>query len=152
MRHWICPNCQTRAIDDDGADGLSERRLGCHHCGFGYMYEILEDFFPPDQAGFLTCDREGRVLSAGKGVFELTGFGEDDLLGRHITQALQLDGSADGQDPVAFVLEWGVRKLDQHLTIHNHAGMTKQVRVDLFPGYDDEDGFMICLAPRHPGD
>ena len=53
MRHWICPNCHTRAVDDDGADGLSRQRLGCHHCGFGYMFEILEDFFPPAQAGFL---------------------------------------------------------------------------------------------------
>ena len=66
MRHWICPNCQTRVIDDDGADGLSRQRLGCHHCGFGYVFEILEDFFPPALAGFLTCDRDGRVLSAEK--------------------------------------------------------------------------------------
>ena len=23
MRHWICPNCQTRVIDDDGLEGLT---------------------------------------------------------------------------------------------------------------------------------
>ncbi len=152
MRHWICPKCQTRVIDDDGADGLSRQRLGCHHCGFGYVFEILEDFFPPALAGFLTCDRKGRVLSSGNGVFEFTGLTEDNLIGRHVTEALQLGGYQQGQDPVAFVLEWGVRKLDQHLTIHNHAGMTKQARVDLFPGYDEDDGIMICLAPRHEGD
>ena len=109
MRHWICPNCQTRVVDDDGADGLSRQRLGCHHCGFGYVFEILEDFFPPALAGFLTCDREGRVLSSGNGVFEFTGFTEDNLIGRHVTEALQLGGYEDGQDPVAFVLEWAVR-------------------------------------------
>ena len=59
-------------------------------------------------------------------MFEFTGFTEDNLIGRHVTDALQLGGYEDGQDPVAFVLEWGVRKLDQHLTIHNHAGMTNR--------------------------
>ena len=152
MRHWICPNCQTRAFDDDGLEGLTQDRLGCAHCGFGYMFEILEDFFPPALAGFVTCDNEGRILSAGKGVFELTGFSEENLLGRHATQAFQFGETENGQDPVAFVLEWGVRKIDQHLTIHNHAGMTKQVRADFFPAYDDDGGIMICLAPRHPGD
>lgn len=152
MRYWICPNCQNRAIDEDGLEGLSSQRLGCSHCGFGYMFEILEDFFPPALAGFLTCDREGRILSVGKGVFELTGFAEHDLIGRHVSQALQLGGFEDGRDPVAFVREWGVRELDLHLTIHNHAGMTKQVRADFFPGYDDDDDVLISLAPRHQGD
>jgi hypothetical protein len=152
MRYWICPNCHTRALDDDGLEGLSRQKLGCSHCGFGYMFEILEDFFPPAAAGFLTCDQEGRILSSGNGVFEFTGFAEHDLIGRHATQALQLGGFDQGQDPIAFVLEWGVRKLDLHLTIKNHAGMTKQVRVDLFPAYDEDGGIMICLAPRHQGD
>jgi hypothetical protein len=50
------------------------------------------------------------------------------------------------------VLEWGVRELDQHLTIENHAGMTKEVRADFFPGYEGEHVIMISLAPRHQGD
>jgi PAS domain-containing protein len=152
MRHWICPNCHTRAVDDDGLEGLSSDPLGCHHCDFGYMFEILEDFFPPEGAGFVTCDPDGRILSVGRGFFELTGFAEHDLLGKHVAQALSLGGFENGQDPVAIVLEWGVRKLDLHLTIHNHAGMEKQVRADFFPGYGDADGMMICLAPRHQGD
>jgi PAS domain-containing protein len=152
MRHWICPNCQTRAIDDDGVEGLSSERLGCHHCGFGYMFEILEDFFPPALAGFLTCDREGRILSTGRGVFELTGFAEHDLIGRHVSQALHFADFEDGRDPVGLVLEWGVRELDVHLTIQNHAAMTKHVRADFFPGYEEEHGMLISLAPRHPGD
>ena len=152
MRHWICPNCQTRVIDDDGVEGLSSERLGCHHCGFGYMFEILEDFFPPALAGFLTCDQEGRVLSVGRGVFELTGFAEHDLIGRHVSQALRFADFEDGRDPVALVLEWGVRELDVHLTIQNHAGMPKHVRADFFPGYEEEHGMLISLAPRHPGD
>jgi hypothetical protein len=152
MRHWICPNCQSRAIDEDGIEGLSSQRLGCAHCGFGYMFEILEDFFPPALAGFLSCDREDRILSVGNGVFELTGFAEHDLIGRHFSEALQLGGFEPGHNPIALVREWGVRQLDLHLTIQNHAGMTKQVRADFFPGYEDDDDMMISLAPRHQGD
>jgi hypothetical protein len=57
-RYWICPNCGTRAIDDDGRDGLSHQQVGCAHCGFGFLFELLEDFFPPANAGFVACDRD----------------------------------------------------------------------------------------------
>ena len=68
-RYWICPNCGTRAIDDDGRDGLSHQPVGCAKCGFGFLFELLEDFFPPASAGFVACDqrhagdlvRQGRV-------------------------------------------------------------------------------------------
>src|SRR5262249_50715788 len=109
MRYWICPNCGTRAADDDGRDGLSYQAVGCHHCGFGFLFELLEDFYPPANAGFVACDRDARVLSAGKGVFELTGYTENDLLGKHLVEVFGISGWADGQNPVDVVLEWGVR-------------------------------------------
>jgi PAS domain S-box-containing protein len=148
MRHFICPNCHTRAVDDDGLEGLSGQPLGCAHCGFGYVFEILEDFFPPASAGMITCDREGRVLSCGRGVFELTGHEDEDVMGKPVVQAFGMSGFPDGQDPVALVLEWGVRKLDQHLTIRHRSGITKHVRADLFPAYDDDGGLMVSLAPE----
>ncbi len=69
-RYWICPNCGTRAIDDDGRDGLSHQQVGCAKCGFGFLFELLEDFYPPANAGFLACDKDTRVISCGKGVFD----------------------------------------------------------------------------------
>ena len=145
-RYWICPNCGTRAIDQDGLDGLSHQAVGCTKCGFGFLFELLEDFYPPANAGFIACDRDARILSAGKGVFELTGYGEKELLGERLTEALTLSGY-EGQNPVDTVLEWGVRKLDQTLLIRHRSGIVKQVRVDLFPGYDEDGGLLASLAP-----
>jgi hypothetical protein len=129
-RYWICPNCGTRAIDDDGRDGLSHQQVGCAKCGFGFLFELLEDFYPPANAGFVACDKETRVISAGKGVFELTGFNAE-------------------SNPVSVVMEWGVRKLDQPLVLRHRSGREKAVRVDLFPAYDEDGGLLASLAPRN---
>ena len=96
----------------------------------------------------LACDRDARILSAGKGVFELTGYPEGDLLGKHLREALGISGWADGENPVDVVLEWGVRKLDQPLVMRHRAGIDKLVRVDLFPAYDEDGGLLASLAPR----
>jgi PAS domain-containing protein len=148
MRYWICPNCGARAIDQDGREGLSHQAVGCQRCGFGFLFELLEDFYPPANAGFVAYDRDARIISAGKGVFELTGWGERDLLGKPLVEALGLSGFPDGSNPVLIVLEWGVRKLDQPLEIRHRSGRTKAVRVDLFPGYDEDGGLLASLAPR----
>ena len=59
-----------------------------------------------------------------------------------------IHGWADGQDPVEVVLEWGVRKLDQPLVMRHRSGIAKEVRVDLFPAYDEDGGLLASLAPR----
>jgi PAS domain-containing protein len=146
MRYFICPNCSTRALDDDGRAGLTHQPVGCGKCGFGYLFEILEDYFPPRGAGLVTCDRDARVLSCGNGVFELTGYSEGDVLGKPLVDAFGLSGFADDTDPIPVVLEWGVRKLDQHMTLRHRSGIAKPVRVDLFPAYDEDGGLMASLA------
>ena len=80
----------------------------------------------------LACDRDARILAVGKGVFELTGFQEGELLGKDLREALALH-SPDGDDPISTVLEWGVRKLDQTLELKHRAGLVKLVRADLSP-------------------
>jgi PAS domain S-box-containing protein len=148
MRHWICPNCGGRAVDQDGLATLSYQAVGCERCGFGFMFELLEDFFPPAASGMVACDRGGRILSAGNGVFELTGYSEGDLLGKPVVEAFGLTGFPSGANPVDVVLEWGVRKLDQPLEIRHRSGRMKPVRVDLFPAYDEDGGLLVSLAPR----
>ena len=144
MRYFICPNCGSRAADDDGRAGISHQAIGCQACGFGFLFELLEDFFPPANAGFIACDRDARVLSAGRGVFEVTGYGERDLLGKRLVEAIGLQADPD---PVELVLEWGVRKLDQRLTMRHRSGIEKPVRLDLFPGYDEDGGLLACISP-----
>jgi PAS domain S-box-containing protein len=148
VRHFICPNCGSRAVDSDGLATLSYQAVGCERCGFGFMFELLEDFFPPAAAGMVACDRGGRILSAGNGVFELTGYTEGDLLGKPVVEAFGLSGFGEGANPVDVVLEWGVRKLDQPLEIRHRSGRMKPVRVDLFPAYDEDGGLLVSLAPR----
>jgi hypothetical protein len=120
--------------------------VGCNHCGFGFLFELLEDYYPPPGAGMLACDREGRILSAGRGVFELTGFAEADLMGKDLREALALTGE-NGKDPVGTVLEWGVRQMDQPMSLRSRAGLQKRVRCDFFPAYDEDGGMLASIAP-----
>lgn len=144
---YICPNCKRRFVDSDGLDGLTHQPVGCTNCGFGFLFELLEDYYPRPTTGFVVCDREGRIIAVGRGVLELTGWGERDLLGKHLEDGLELV-SPNGDDPAAIVLEWGVRKLDQELTLRTRSGRTAPVLVDFFPAYDDDGGMLVALAPR----
>jgi PAS domain S-box-containing protein len=147
MRYFICPNCGTRALDDDGLSGLTHQPVGCTKCGFGYLFETLEDYFPPSGAGMVTCDRDARVLSCGNGVFELTGYSEREVMGKPLVDAFGLtDFGSGGDDPIKVVLEWGVRKLDQHTTLRHRSGREKPITLDLFPAYDDDGGLLASMA------
>jgi hypothetical protein len=141
---FICPNCKERSIDLDGYEGFSSQAVQCRSCGFGFLYELLEDYYPAPDTGFVVCDRETRVLAAGRGVFELTGYRTADLIGRQVADALGLSDSG----PIEVVREWGVRKLGQELEIRTSAGIEKHVVVDFFPGYDDDGGLLLALTPR----
>ncbi len=144
MPFYICPRCKTRRIDHDGREGFSGEPPSCHNCSFGFMFELLDDYYPAQATGFVVCDQEARVLATGHGVFELTGFNEDDLMGRDLVEALGLSDAA----PLQTVREWGVRQLEQKLTLRTHAGLEKPVLADLFPAYDDDGGLLVALTPR----
>ena len=144
MPVFICPNCRERSVDVDGVDGFSGHVPQCRSCGFGFLFQLLEDYYPAPSTGFVVCDREARVLAAGRGVFELTGFREADLIGRDVATALALSNTA----PLELVREWGVRRLGEQLELRTRAGLTKAVTVDLFPAYDDDGGVLVALTSR----
>ena len=146
MRYFICPQCSTRAADDDGLAGLTTQPVGCEKCGFGFLFETLEDYYPPAGAGLVACDRDTRILVCGEGVFEITGYSERDVMGKPLREAFGLAPADGDSDPVAVVLEWGVRKLDQDMTIRHRSGIVKHIRVDLFPAYDEDGGLLASLA------
>ena len=148
MPHFICPNCKNRSIDDDGRAGLTRQAVSCERCGFGFLFEILDDYYPPPTAGLVACDRNGRILAAGRGVFELTGYGERELMGKDVVEAFGLDGFEEGKSPVALALEWGVRRLGEQLELRSRAGNVKPVVADVFPAYDDDGGVLVALSPR----
>jgi PAS domain S-box-containing protein len=145
---FICPNCKERSIDHDGRQGLLQQAVSCERCGFGFLFELLDDYYPSPNAGLVACDRDGRILAAGRGVFELTGFRESDLMGKDVVQAFALAGFDEGKNPVALALEWGVRRLGERLEIRSRAGSVKRVTADVFPAYDDDGGLLVSLSPR----
>ena len=142
---YICPNCKNRSVDIDGFEGFSgSDALQCRRCGFGFIFQLLEDYYPAPSTGFIVCDRDARVLAAGRGVFELTGFQEGDLMGRDVGEALTLSDP----EPIGVVREWGVRKLGLALELSTRAAIRKPVTVDLFPAYDEDGGLLVALTPR----
>ena len=84
MPVFICPNCKQRSVDNDGFEGFSAQAVSCRSCGFGFLFELMDDYYPAPTAGLVACAAEGRVLAAGRGVFELTGSRDQDLLGRDL--------------------------------------------------------------------
>ena len=148
MPFYICPNCKDRSIDIDGFEGLSRQAVACRRCGFGFLFELMDDYYPGPNTGLVVCDRAGRILASGRGVFELTGFDEGELMGNSVVEGLGLAGFAEDENPVALALVWGVRRLGEPLRLRTKAGVVKPVTADLFPAYDDDGGLLVALSPR----
>jgi PAS domain S-box-containing protein len=146
MPVFICPNCKRRAVDEDRREGLTHQPVGCSACGFGFLFELLEDYYPGPNTGLVVCDRNRRVLAVGRGVLELTGYHERDLIGHEVAQSLGLQAE-DGQDPAALALEWGVRRMGQRMRMRMRSGTEKAVTADFFPAYDEDGGLLVALSP-----
>ena len=144
MPIFICPNCKRRIVDHDGRQGLLDQAVACETCGFGFLFELKEDYYPGPNTGFVVCDQDGRVLALGRGVFELTGYRDADVMGRDVVDALGLSD----RSPAATALEWGVRRLGERLELKTRAGLTKAVTADFFPAYDEDGGLLVALRPR----
>jgi PAS domain-containing protein len=140
--NYICPKCKNRSVDLDAREGFSREAPACRRCGFGFLFELIDDYYPSPSTGFVVCDQQGRVLATGKGVFELTGYREEDLLGREVTEIVEAE-----PNPVAVALEWGVRRLGQHVALKTRAGLQKNVVADLFPALDADGGLLMALRP-----
>src|SRR6188508_3032462 len=115
MPFFICPNCGHREVSNARTAGFSTRPKGCSKCGFGFVFELLDDYYPAPNAAFFVCDRKARVIDAGRGSFELTGLTDEDVIGRPVQEVLGLQwreapvgggesSEADG-DPISTSLE-----------------------------------------------
>jgi len=148
MPFYICPNCKDRSIDIDGFEGMSRDAVACHRCGFGFLFELMDDYYPAPNSGFVVCDQNARILAAGRGVFELTGYPEQELLGTDVVDRLGLSGFEAERNPAKLALEWGVRRLGEQLRLRTRAGHEKSVTADFFPAYDEDGGLLVALTPR----
>ena len=148
MPYFICPNCKNRSIDHDRLQEIDNVPVACDRCGFGFLFELMDDYYPGPNTGLVVCDQEGRILASGRGVFELTGYSESELMGRDVVDRFGLNGFDEAKNPVSLVLEWGVRRLGEQLELRTKAGVAKPVIADLFPAYDDDGGLLVALSPR----
>jgi hypothetical protein len=161
MANFICPNCGNRVISSERTAGFGARPKSCPKCGFGFLFELLDDYYPAPQAAFFACDREARVIEAGRGSFELTGLKTTDVIGRPVQDVLGLrwidegdggqtaDTDQDGQtDPIETTLEWGVRSLGKRVALQAEGDLPAEAVADVFPAYDEDGGLLLVLTPE----
>ena len=162
MPFFICPNCGNRELSNSRTAGFSNRPKGCAKCGFGFLFELLDDYYPAPDAAFFTCDKDGRVLDVGRGGYELTGLKDEDVIGRPVqrrpraglgrpaaTAARTADTDGNGStDPIETTLEWGVRSLGKRVQVNAEGDLPAEAVADLFPAYDDDGGLLLVLTPE----
>jgi PAS domain-containing protein len=129
--------------------GFRNEDRGCEKCGFAYLFELLDDYYPAPNAAFFACDREGRVVDCGRGSFELTGVKTEQAIGQPVKDVLGLR-FADGTDHVATVLEWEVRVQGKPVEVHAEHDFRTRAVADMFPAYGDEaGGLLLVLTPTN---
>jgi len=151
MPFFICPNCGNRELSADRTAGFSARPKGCSKCGFGFVFELLDDYYPAPNAAFFVCDQQARVIDAGRGSFELTGLTDEDVIGRPVKEVLGLEWQQAGDnngDPIEISLEWGVRSLGKKVSVNAEGDLPAEAVADVFPAYDDDGGLLIILTPE----
>ncbi len=144
--HFICPSCGKRSTQADRNAGFRREARGCTECGFGFLFELLDDYYPAPDAAFFVCDQEGRLIGLGRGSRELTGLTEERVMGRPVSEVLGLRFEEE-QDPVGTVLEWGVRALGKTVQVNAEGDLPADAVADLFPAYDDDGGLLLVLTP-----
>ena len=105
MPYFICPNCKQRSIDHDRLQEIDNVPVACDRCGFGFLFELMDDYYPASNTGFVVCDRDGWIFVSGCGVFELSGYQEQELLGVDLVERFGFGGFEAEQNPAALALE-----------------------------------------------
>ncbi len=147
--YFICPHCGNRSMGTDRQAGFRREARGCERCGFAYLFELLEDYYPAPNAAFFALDRDARIVDCGKGSFELTGLRTEQAIGQPAREALGLQFE-DGSDHLGTALEWEVRVQGKAARVHAHGDQTAAAVADLFPAYDDEEGgLLVVLTPTN---
>ena len=148
MPIFICPQCGKRSNYTDRTAGLSSRPRGCDKCGYGFVFELLDDYYPANGAAFFVCDQEARVVGCGRGSYELTGLTDVDVFGRPVRDVLGLEFAAD-DDPIDTTLEWGVRSIGHDVTVRAEGDLEARAVADIFPAYDEDGGMLLVLTPEN---
>ena len=147
--YFICPHCGNRSMGTDRNAGFRREARGCEKCGFAYLYELLDDYYPAPNAAFFACDGDGRIIDCGRGSFALTGLKTEQVIGRPVHDVLGLRFE-DGTDHVGTALEWEVRVQGKPVEVNAERDLPARAVADIFPAYDDEEGgVLVVLTPTN---
>ena len=147
MAHlFICPSCGHRSTASDRQAGFRRQAKSCAKCGFGFLFELMDDYYPAPNAAFFVTDQEANLIAIGRGSRELTGLSEERVIGRPVNEVLGLKFE-NGDDQVATALEWGVRVLGKPVEVNAEGDLPARATADLFPAYDDDGGLLVVLTP-----
>jgi PAS domain-containing protein len=148
--YFICPHCGHRSMATERTVAFRRDEVrGCEKCGFAYLFELLDDYYPAPNAAFFACDSGGRIVDCGKGAFELTGLTTEKAIGQPISGVLALNFE-DGTDHVQTALEWEVRVQGKPVLMQANGGEPAHAVADIFPAYDDDEGgVLVVLTPSN---
>ena len=167
MPYFICPNCGNRELSGERTAGFSTRPKSCTKCGFGFLFELLDDYIPGTrEPPSSRCDKDGRlVLDLGKNAFELTGLKDEDAIGRPVHDVLGLE--VDPRQGTTARQERRQRTVNGHRRTRSRrrwngacARSARRSRstprvtfpteavADVFPAYDDDGGLLLVLTPE----
>ncbi len=89
------------------------------------------------------------MLATGRGVFELTGYRETELIGRNVVDALGLERrSRTCRTRPRWRSSGASAGSARSSQLRSRAGTHKPVIADFFPAYDEDGGLLVALAPR----
>ncbi len=140
---FLCPRC---AFRESGSErNVRHQPRGCSRCGFGFAFELLEDYYASPKTALIVCDRDRRILVAGHSAFAVTGYDEGELLGHEFAERLGLSRlprrrSRRAQPRVGRA---GARR-PVHLPASNGSSDDVPAVADFFPAYDDDGGLLVA--------
>ena len=82
MPNFICPKCGDRSVATERTAGFVNRARDCKKCGFNFLFELLDDYYPAPTAAFFLCDQNARPTGAVRGARALTRLGDAEAAAR----------------------------------------------------------------------
>ena len=149
MAHpFICPNCGHRTSELDRNIGFTRQRKGCAKCGFAFLFELLDDYYPAPDAAFFVCDGEGRVIGCGKNSFAFTGLEEEEVIGQRVEQVLGLDVRKRRRPGRRRCSSGACARSRCPCSVSGERDVAATAKADMFPAYDDDGGLLLVLTPE----
>ena len=147
MPNFICPNCGNRSVSTERTAGFQNRARGCTKCGFGFLFELLDDYYPAPNAAFFVCDQQGRLIGTGPRRARA------DRPGRPRRDRPAGAGGArprvrERRRPHRHRARVGRAGARQAVTVHAEGDRPEPAKADIFPAYDDDGGLLLVLTPR----